>query len=43
MSNFTKTIKDEFSRLARKETKTALAPIRKPAGTTRSTLTIQRA
>lgn len=38
MSNFTKTIKDEISRLARKETKTALAPIRKPAGATRSTV-----
>lgn len=38
MSNFTKTIKDEISRLARKEAKTALAPIRKPAGTTRSTV-----
>jgi len=39
MSNFTKTIKDEISRLARKEAKFLVAPIRKPTGATRSIVT----
>lgn len=38
MSNFAKTFKDEVIRLARKESKAAVAPIRKPAGATRSAL-----
>jgi DNA-binding transcriptional regulator YiaG len=38
MSNFAKSFKDELTRLARKEAKAAVAPIRKPAAATRSTL-----
>ena len=38
MSTFAKSFKDEVTRLARKETKVAVAPIRKPAGATRSTM-----
>jgi len=32
MSTFAKSFKDEVCRLARKEAKTAVAPIRKPSG-----------
>ncbi len=38
MSTFAKSFKDEVTRLARKETKAAIAPIRKPSGATRSAL-----
>ena len=38
MSTFAKSFKDEVTRLARKEAKTAIAPIRKPSGATRSAL-----
>ena len=38
MSTFAKSFKDEVTRLARKEAKAAVAPIRKPSGTTRSAL-----
>lgn len=38
MSTFAKSFKDEVTRLARKEAKAAVAPIRKPAGATRSAL-----
>jgi len=38
MSTFAKSFKDEVTRLARKEAKTAVAPIRKPSGATRSAL-----
>jgi hypothetical protein len=38
MSTFAKSFRDEVARLARKEAKAAGAPIRKPAGTTRSAL-----
>ena len=38
MSTFAKSFKDEVTRLARKEAKAAIAPIRKPSGATRSAL-----
>jgi DNA-binding transcriptional regulator YiaG len=38
MSTFAKSFRDEVSRLARKEAKAAVAPVRKPAGATRSAL-----
>ena len=38
MSTFAKSFRDEVSRLARKEAKAAVAPIRKPSGATRSAL-----
>jgi DNA-binding transcriptional regulator YiaG len=38
MSTFAKSFRDEVCRLARKEAKAAVAPIRKPAGATRSAL-----
>ena len=38
MSTFAKSFKDEVTRLARKEAKAAVAPIRKPAGANRSAL-----
>ena len=38
MSTFAKSFRDEVNRLARKEAKAAVAPIRKPAGANRSTL-----
>ena len=38
MSTFAKSFKDEVTRLARKETKAAIDPIRKPSGATRSAL-----
>ena len=38
MSTFAKTFKDEVTRLARKEAKAAVAPIRKPSGANRSAL-----
>jgi lysozyme family protein len=38
MSTFAKSFKDEVTRLARKEAKAAVAPIRKPSGANRSAL-----
>ena len=38
MSTFTKSFKDEVTRLARKEAKAAVAPVRKPSGATRSAI-----
>ena len=38
MSTFVKSFKDEVTRLARKEAKAAVAPVRKPSGATRSAL-----
>jgi len=38
MSTFAKSFKEEVTRLARKEAKAAIAPIRKPTGATRSAL-----
>ena len=38
MSTFAKSFKDEVTRLARKEAKAAIAPLRKPSGATRSAL-----
>ena len=38
MSTFAKSFKDEVIRLARKEAKAAVAPIRKPSGANRSAL-----
>jgi hypothetical protein len=38
MSTFTNSFRDEVCRLARKEAKAAVAPIRKPAGATRSNM-----
>jgi hypothetical protein len=38
MSTFAKSFRTEVCRLARKEAKAAVAPIRKPAGATRSAL-----
>jgi DNA-binding transcriptional regulator YiaG len=38
MSTFAKSFRDEVTRLARKEAKSAVGPLRKPAGANRSTL-----
>ena len=38
MSTFAKSFKEEVTRLARKEAKAAVAPVRKPSGATRSAL-----
>jgi hypothetical protein len=42
MSTFATSFRDEVCRLARKEAKAAVAPIRKPAGATRSAFSPSR-